>query len=139
MIARTKIDIVFSYKFMGVIFQYNNSFTEIIAYNISKANKDVFSLTALARQRSLKIQTTLYLFDRTVVPFLLYGFEVWGHENLEQLEMFQRKFLRRIMGVTYNAPNPMIYGELGNKHLEITIQQRVLTFWHRFENKPTGE
>ena len=53
------------------------------------------------------------LFDHLVLPILLYGSEVWGYEDLLQVEVFHRKFLRLILHVNRCTPDCMIYGETG--------------------------
>ncbi len=40
----------------------------------------------------------LDLFDRMIVPIMLYGCEVWGPENYTETEKFDLKFLKHILG-----------------------------------------
>ena len=51
------------------------------------------------RALTLPLDLQLILFDHTVVPILLYGEEIWGHESHE----VQEKFLRKIA----NAKNQL--------------------------------
>ena len=55
----------------------------------------------------------LDLFDKMILPILLYGCEIWGFENLDNIEVFYRKFLKYILKVNQQTPNCMVYGETG--------------------------
>ena len=81
------------------------------------------------------IDTKLHLFDAVIKPILLYGCEVWGYENMEQIEVFHRYFLRRVLRVRKNAPKAMVYGELGEKELKYTVWKRMATFWKNLTNE----
>ena len=80
-----------------------------------------------------EIDTKLHLFDAVIKPILLYGCEVWGFESMEQIEVFHRHFLRRVLRVRKTAPKAMIYGEL-EKELKYTIWQRMASFWKKLAN-----
>ena len=43
------------------------------------------------------------LFDKVVVPVLIYGSEVWGFENLDLIERFRLKFLKYVLSLKFNA------------------------------------
>ena len=60
----------------------------------------------------LEIETKLHLFDTMDLPILIYGCEVWGFDEIEQIEVFHRNFLRRVLRVRKRVPKGMIYGEL---------------------------
>ena len=50
-------------------------------YVKDQATKAMFALLSKGRRLKLPIDIMLDLFDKTVVPVLLYGCEVWGYEN----------------------------------------------------------
>ena len=51
-----------------------------------------------------EIYTNISLFDVMIKPILLYGCEVWGHEDIEQIDVFDRNFLRRLLRKQKSAP-----------------------------------
>ena len=53
---------------------------------------------------------------------------------MEQLEVFHRHFLRRVLRVRKTSPKVMMYGELGEKELKYTIWQRMASFWKKLAN-----
>ena len=39
----------------------------------------------------LSVELQIEMFDKTVLPILLYGSEVWGCANISDIEVFYRK------------------------------------------------
>ena len=77
----------------------------------------------------LPVDLMLKLFDQLVSPILLYGCEVWGFEDLKQIESFHLHFCKQILKLKKSTPNCMIYGELGRHKLAKTIEHRMISFW----------
>ena len=73
----------------------------------------------------------LKLFDKTVLPILTYGSEVWGYEGLDMLERVHTNFMRRITKCRKSTPKYMLYAEPSRHPIEITIKQRMVSFWTR--------
>ena len=61
--------------------------------SVKQANKASFTLMKKIRNLDLPIDKQIDLFNKTVKPILLYGFEIWGIGNYETLERIKRKFL----------------------------------------------
>ena len=75
------------------------------------------------------------LFDKTVLPVLIYGCEVWGFVDLKDVEIFYRKFLRTLLK-TYNfTPNCMLYGEFGTTDINSKVLCRMIIFWAKLKFK----
>ena len=68
----------------------------------------------------LPIDVKLELFEHLVMPILLYGSEIWGFEDLAQIETFFCRFCKDMLGLHKRTPNCMVYGELGKNRLEKT-------------------
>ncbi len=71
------------------------------------------------------------LFNAMVLPVLTYGYEVWGHYTIRELELLHLKFLKHLLFVHKNTSNDMAYGELGAYPLSIHIKCRMLCYWSR--------
>ena len=108
--------------------KYNDTFQVVRKYNVDKAKKALFKLDVLMSKIDLGIDIKILLFDEMIKPILLYGCEVWGHEDIEQIEVFHRNFLRRLLRIRKSAPKAMTYGELGQQVLKFTIGKE----WHLF-------
>ena len=100
-------------------------------YNIDKAKKALFKIETLLGKVDLEIESELHLFDTMVLPILIYGCEVWGFEEFEQIEVFHTNFLRRVLRVRKSVPKGMIYGELGRQGLKFIVWQRMANFWRK--------
>ena len=126
-----EIDITTSseYCYLGIIFNFNGKFTKAILDRIIPARKAMYSLNSKAVRLQLPPDIQIDLFDKMVLPILFYGSEVWGYTNIEPLEIFYRKFLRRVLGVHKTTPNCMVYGETGRYPVARLIYSRMIGFW----------
>ena len=107
------IEVCDDYTYLGVLFNYNGKYKKAINKQINQARKAMFALLTKATKMHLPTDITLNLFDSLVLPILLYGCEVWGVEKCEQIEVFYRKFLKRLLKLHKFTPNCMVYGETG--------------------------
>ena len=129
-----EIERVDTFCYLGIIFKYNNTFQSSIKNNVDKAKKALFKLEVISSKIDFELETKLNLSDTLIQPILLYGCEIWGHENVEQIEIFHRNFLRRILRVRKSVPKAMIYGELGRKEFKYAIWKRMASFWKKVSN-----
>ena len=124
-----QVEVVDDYVYLGVKFNYNGSFTKAMEKQIDQARKAMFSMITKARRLQLPVDIQIELFDKTVLPVLLYGSEVWGCANISDIEVFYRKFLKIILKVGKSTPNCIVYGETGKLPLQLTIFNRIVSFW----------
>lgn len=101
---------------------------------ISQARKAMFALLAKVTKLHLPIDISLDLFDKLVLPILLYGCEVWGFESIDQIDVFYRKFVKYILKLNKYTPNCMIYGETGRMPIQNIINSRMISFWNRIKS-----
>ena len=91
----------------------------------------MFALLTKSRRLCLPIDVILDLFDKIVLPILLYGCEIWGHTDINGIEVFYRNFIRRILKLGNSTSNGMLYGETGKTSIMPTIEKRMIAFWLR--------
>ena len=94
-----------------------------------QASKAMFSVLNKGNVLNLPIDILLELFDQMVVPVLVYGCEIWGHEDCKSLENVHLKFCKYILGVKKATPSSMVYGELGRFPIDIVIKCRMVLYW----------
>ena len=70
-------------------------------------------------------------FHTIVIPVLLCGCEIWGFENLKDVEKTQVRFYKKtnILGLTKSTPNIAIFGELDAFPIKVLCKERVVKFW----------
>ena len=94
-----------------------------------QATKAMFALLSKGRRLKLPIDVMLDLFDKTVLPVLLYGCEVWGCEKNIVLDTVYLKFCKYLLGLKTSTPNCMVFGELGTYPISVTIKVRLVSYW----------
>jgi len=75
------VEIVDEFKYLGVIFKSNGYFNRCKLHLKEQATKAMFALLSKGRMHQLPTDVMLELFDKTVLPIMLYGCEVWGFGN----------------------------------------------------------
>ena len=115
------LDVVDDYVYLGTTINYNGKFNKAINKQVNQAKRAMFALITKSRRLCLPVDIQCDLFEKTVVPILLYGSEVWGFCDLQQIEIFYRKFLKNILRLNKSTPNCMIYGEVGKLPLKIKL------------------
>ena len=129
------IEVVNDYVYLGVTTNYDNKFAKAIRKQLDQGRRAQFSLLVKSRKLDLPIDVQCILFDKTVIPVLLYGSEVWGFSSINMLESFHRKYLKKILKLRPSTPNCMIYGEVGKLPLQITVDKNMINYWLRLLNK----
>lgn len=119
------------FNYLGVVFRYNCTFSSAIKFNVQKAKRAAFQLKKQIVRLGLNVSNSLTLYDRTVLPVLLYGCEIWGFDNIEAVEIFDRNFLRYVLGVDLQTPKVFVYGETGRHNIRITVKERMVGFFLR--------
>ena len=74
----SKLEVVHSYTYLGVTFNYNGKLKMAQKDVYDKASRAMFGLIAKCRRLKLPIYIQMKLFDNVVKPIMLYGCDVWG-------------------------------------------------------------
>ena len=69
------------------------------------------------------------MFEKLVIPVLLYGSEIWGFECTKQLQVMCNTIMRRFLRLHKTTSMCMLNGELGLKEINEYIENRMLNFW----------
>ena len=125
------IEVVDDYVYLGVTINFNGKFEKAMKKQVTQASRALCSLKTKRNKFRLPLDLYLDLFDKTIMPILLYGCEVWGHEKTEMLDIFYKKFIKNALHLHKYTTDCMVYGETGTKPISVHIQQRLLIFWHR--------
>jgi hypothetical protein len=72
-----KFEVTFEYKYLGTMFSYNNKFFRAIKCQYNAASRVMYALFRKCNKLNLPLDIQLDLFEKCVVPVLLYGWEVF--------------------------------------------------------------
>ena len=125
------LEIVDSFCYLGIKFTRNGSLIEAISTLSDQALKALNGLYVIFSRVYMDVKTKLLLFDRMVLPILLYCAEVWGIYNIKDIEKIHIKFCKRILGLKSQTPNMAVLGELGRYPLLVMCKERVLKYFFK--------
>jgi predicted DNA repair protein MutK len=114
-----------------VLFNYNSNITNAKKRLIVKSQIALYSVSYKIRNIKIPIDLQLKIFDTLVAPILLYGSEVLGFENNDNIEKVHLQFLKKNLGVRITTLNFLVYSELGRYPLIVNIKCRMLCFWSK--------
>ena len=60
----------------------------------NQAIRAMFGLKKTYKFELMDIASKLQLFDTVIVPIMLYGCEIWGYNNISDIEKIQIRFIR---------------------------------------------
>ena len=132
------IDIVDSYVYLGVKFNYNGKYKVALETISNQATRAIYGLKKAYKYELMDIETKLQLFDSIVTPILLYGSEVWGFENISNVEKIQIRFYKLLLGLNGSVSNVVTFGELGKFPLRALCKERILKYWLRLISNKEG-
>ena len=147
-----QLECVREYKYLGVIFSLNGSFTRALNDLYHRGQKAFFKLTSLFKNAKCSVDQFLFLFDHTVKPVLMYGTEVVGTFNSIRLcrskgktlkDMYANSPLEKLnvhmckyaLGVGKKTTNMAVYGELGRYPLYIDTVMAIVKYWLRLSKE----
>ena len=123
------LEIVDSFKYLGVIFNYNGNFGASIKHMADQGTKAMFSLLSKSRRLNLPLDIHFELFDKLVTPVLTHGCETWGFGNINKIESVLLTFLKYSLCLKKCTTNSMLYGESGTFPLIIGVKTRIISYW----------
>ena len=142
------LEIVKSYKYLGIIVSQSGSMTHAISNLSMKALKCIFALKKdLSCHSFVPLKIYLKCFDSLIRPILLYNSEVWGQdllhtrtewkinlvEHSSEPERIHLKFCKSILHVPANTSNIAVRSELGRVPMIIPIIESILKYYARLE------
>lgn len=125
------LEIVKQYNYLGITFDYSGNFTNCIKRIEEQASKSMFAVLKQSRSIGLTMDIQKDIFNKIVAPVLLYGCEIWGSCNYENLEKLKRKYYKVCLNLRDNASTDMLFGDLGETPLNISINTRMISYWSK--------
>ena len=125
----TKLEIVSNFKYLGLDFFKNGSWSRSQKNIAKRASYALNNLFLIFSNIELPLSQKCKLFDILVSSILQFGSEIIGLHQCNDLELIHTKFLRRILGVNKSTNLSALYGELGRLPLFILLKIRMIKYW----------
>lgn len=135
--GKEKIEVVNSYKYLGYTLTTKLSTDIALAEFAGRAKGKVLDLIkTMQRLGHIDINIFFKLFDAQVKPMLLYAAEIWGTTSYKAVENVHLFACKKILGVSKNTPNNLVYGELGRYPLYVDSVVRTVKYWLKILELP---
>ena len=121
-IENLKLDIVDNFTYLGINFKYNGSLVDAVKALSEQALHAYYNLCYIFDKLQCNIEMKLSLFDKMIVPILLYGSEVWGIYDYKEIDKLHSKFCKRkrILSMKQQTPSCAVYGEYGRSRFPLS-------------------
>ena len=130
----TKLEIVSSFKYLGVYFYKNGNWyrtQKCIADHASFALHNLFSLFS---QIEISTYQKCKLFDALVGSVFNYSSEIWGGHDAKDAELIHTKFCRKNLYIRQSTNLSCIYGKLGRVPLQVYRKINMIRYWYKILN-----
>ena len=135
-----QIEIVKSFKYLGIVFTAGGSFSETQNTLSGQAQKAIFKLNKyLYKFTFIPPKHKMELFDKLVTPIMNYGSEVWGFIQGTSLERAHLQFCKQLLGVKKSIQNDFVYGELGRTTLITKRYLIIVKYWFKILTSPDNK
>ena len=134
------IEIVRSFKYLGIVFTTGGSFSEAQTTLAGQAQKAIFKLNKyLYKFTYVSPKHKLELFDKLISPILNYSCEVWGFCQANAVERVHMQFCKKLLGVKKTTQNDFIYGELGRENYATKRSFIIIKYWFKILQTPENK
>ena len=125
------LDIVNSFKYLGINFSTNGTWSSARSLRVDHANKLIFTLKRSPVFKNLPPHLKMYVFDIKILPTLLYASEVWGENYLydSKIDNVLYKFCKYVLGLPRYCVNATAIAEIGRSRISIYASYRKVKFW----------
>ena len=124
-----ELEIVNEFTYLGVKFTKNGIGKESVTSRVVPAQKAMFATLSNCKSNNLPIDIVLDLFDKIVMPCMLYGGEIFGFKNLDSLETLQLKYAKYALKLKNSTTTCMVYGETGYWPVQYYARIKMINFW----------
>ena len=133
------LKVVSFYKYLGAMFTPKLVWTFCQKTLASQARKGLYLLKKYNYAcNGLPLTVQWDLFDKMIAPILLYGSEVWGFSEAENIERIHTEYCRHIglLGVPSHTPNVAVLAETGRMPLYLLYYKRCIKYWLKLLRMP---
>ncbi len=131
-----EVEVVKVFKYLGMIMQSNNSFGEHIRYIKKKARVGMGAVWGIG-ERFWKgdLHMRWKLFRALIESIMIYGAEIWGWGERQELQKLITKYWRWVLGVTWNVPGYIIQEEVDELQIWAKTWRRAYSYEYRLRKE----
>ena len=117
------------YKYLGVIVTPSLDLGKHHKLKVDQAKYGLNSVWgALIRKRNVSFEVKHKVFLATIRSVIGYAAQIWGWKSFEQLERFNRYYLKKVFALPQNTPNYILYAESGVEPLEFYFMKLQMEY-----------
>jgi hypothetical protein len=105
-----KIERVSEFKYLGYIFNERATDKAQVREVVRKANKVIGCMWGIGERKWGGEFGRIMMFESMVESVLMYGAEIWGWKEQEEVERVQEKYLKWVLGVDRETPGKSARG-----------------------------
>ena len=125
-----QIETVSYLNYLGLLFSCSGLWTKAQKNLADQGKKAMYSIKKyLCKFKDLDINIALKIFDCKILPILMYGCEVWGFHEGEEVEKVHISFCKYILQIGHTSCNAAVLGELGRHCLRTFRLPRIIKYW----------
>ena len=132
-----------SFKYLGSCFSSDGGVKEDVSMRVGEGMRTFGAMKRLWNVRSVNVRAKRELYERVVVPTVMYGSEAWGLrvEERRKLDVMEMRCLRSMCGVTRmdRLRNEVVRERVGvDEKLSERVDRKVLK-WYGHVERMSGE
>ena len=138
MLNGERMEVVNSFKYLGSCFSSDGGVKEDVSMRVGEGMRTFGAMKRMWSGRSVTVRVKRELYERVVVPTVMYGSESWGMrvEERDKLDVAEMKCLRSMCGVTRmdRVRNEVVRERVGvPERLSKRIDRKVLKWFGHVE------
>lgn len=112
--GESSLEIVNSYKYLGIVLTYNLSIKKHLSSKLSSAKLAINSQwSKFLNHPKISKENKLKIFNAASLSIMLYSAEVWGYRKYDECEKLIRFFLKKLIYLPTCTPSYMLQLESG--------------------------
>ena len=129
------LDVVESYKYLGLILTEFLDFSKAAAAVAKSANRALGLIIAKAKSfGGLPYNVFYKLYESIVCPVIMYGAPIWGTKSFSCIQAVQNRAARYFLNVGKYTPVAAVNGDTAWYPMECRLWKSVLNHWCRLVN-----
>lgn len=137
LVQKEPLEQVSAFTYLGINIQNNFKWVQQISMAALKHRQHSGALLAEFRSSLTRpIAPLLCIYEIKVVSSALYGAELWGCNNLNELTLSENRFLRGIANLPQSTPMLPLKLDLGRNSIKDIARLRPVLYWRRVWTTP---